>query len=783
MPEDTGTPIRSITVLGNYLPRRCGIATYTTDLCEAIGQSYPTIPVTALAMNDTAEGYAYPDRVRFELAQQDLRAYQRAADFINRSNTDLVSVQHEYGIFGGPSGSHLLALLRDLRVPIVTTLHTILREPDRQQRAVLAELAQLSDRLVVMSERGATFLRDVYDIPAEQIDVIPHGIPDVPFLDSSFHKDQFDAEGKMVLLTFGLLSQNKGIEQVIAALPVILERHPNLIYIVLGATHPHVRQHEGERYRLMLERLAHDMGVAEHVVFYDRFVEREELMRFIGAADIYITPYLNPDQIVSGTLAYAVGAGKAVISTPYWYAEEMLADGRGMLVPFADPEAIADRVIELLDNEAARHAMRKQAYLLGRAMIWPRVAQRYLESFGRARSEHRSSARVLGAVQQLAPIPHELPLPNLDHLQRMTDDTGLVQHAVMAVPNYSEGYATDDNARALIAAVRLAELGTPKAQALASRYMAFLWHAFNPQTARFRNFMGYNREWLEQTGSEDSHARTLWALGTTLERSTNQSLTGVASLLFERALPAVLSFEHPRPWAFALLGIHAYLERFGGDRLAQQASQSLAERLLSRYQSNRHDDWRWFDSHLTYDNAVLPQALLLSGAALGRADMRDAGLEALTWLAALQGGESTHFAPIGCHGFYERGGVPARFDQQPLEAHAMVLAALDAYHISGDNRWLREAHRAFEWFLGRNDLQASLYDPVSGGCRDGLEADRVNQNQGAESTLAFLLALLSLRQVVDREAVELPAGKGGATIALETVSVLQQGARNRKGAR
>ncbi|MEO7910315.1 MAG: glycosyltransferase family 4 protein, partial [Roseiflexaceae bacterium] len=546
MPGDTATPIQNIAVLGNYLPRRCGIATYTTDLCEAIALSYPTTNVMALAMNDTAEGYDYPDRVRFELAQQDLSAYRRAADFINLANTDLVSVQHEYGIFGGSSGSHLLTLLRELHVPIVTTLHTILREPDRQQRAVLVELAQLSDRLVVMSERGASFLRDVYDVAAEKIDVIPHGIPDVPFLDSSFHKDQLDAEGKMVLLTFGLLSQNKGIEHVIAAMPAILERYPNVVYIVLGATHPHVREHEGERYREMLQRLAHEIGVAEHVVFYDQFVELEELMRFIGAADIYITPYLNPDQIVSGTLAYAVGAGKAVISTPYWYAEEMLADGRGMLVPFADSAAIAERVVDLLGNEAARHAMRKQAYLLGREMIWPQVAQRYVESFARARNEHRSSARILRTVQRQAPSLHELPLLKLDHLHRMTDGTGMVQHAVMAVPNYVEGYTTDDNARALIAAVQLDELRTPKAEALASRYMAFLWNAFNPATARFRNFMGYDRQWLEQIGSEDSHARALWALGTTLERSTNLSLTGVASLLFERALPAVLAFDHPR---------------------------------------------------------------------------------------------------------------------------------------------------------------------------------------------------------------------------------------------
>ncbi|MBC8075023.1 MAG: glycosyltransferase, partial [Chloroflexales bacterium] len=514
----------------------------------------------------------------------------------------------------------------------------------------------------------------------------PHGIPDVPFLDSSFHKDQFDAEGKIVLLTFGLLSQNKGIEHVIAAMPAILERHPNVVYMVLGTTHPHVRKHEGERYRLMLQKLARDLGVESSVVFYDQFVEQDELMRFIGAADIYITPYLNAAQIVSGTLAYTVGAGKAIISTPYWYAEEMLADGHGVLVPFQDSAAIAERVLDLLDNEAERHAMRKRAYLRGRAMTWPHVAQQYLESFRRARDEHRASARLRAAAKPLDDRPFDLPPLSIDHLQLMTDDTGMIQHAVQAVPNYNEGYATDDNARALIAAVLLEEQRVPEASALASRYMAFLWHAFNPEVGRFRNFMSYDRRWLEETGSEDSHARALWALGTTLSRSTSVSLGGVAGMLFERALPGALTFTHPRPCAYALLGIHAYLQRFGGDRVAQQTREALAERLLALYQAHRADDWRWFAADLTYDNAALAHALLLSGSAMERADMRDAGLEALEWLATVQRADEGHFVPVGCWGFYPRGGTPSRFDQQPLEAQAMVLAALDAHQISGDER-------------------------------------------------------------------------------------------------
>jgi glycosyltransferase involved in cell wall biosynthesis len=770
MPEQTGTMIRTVAVIGNYLPRQCGIATYTTDLCTALAARSPATDIFALAMNDTTEGYDYPERVRFELAQHDIGAYHRAADFVNLANTDLVCVQHEYGIFGGPSGSYLLALLRDLRVPIVTTLHTILRDPEPQQRAVLIELAKLSDRLVVMSERGATFLREIYGISGEKIDVIPHGIPDVPFLDSSFHKDQLGAEGKIVLLTFGLLSRNKGIEDVIAAMPAILEQHPEVVYIVLGATHPHVRQQEGERYRLMLQRMAHELGVEQQVTFYDQFVALDELMQFIGATDIYITPYLNPAQIVSGTLAYTVGAGKAVISTPYWYAEEMLADGRGMLVPFHDPAAIAERVLELLDNEAERHAMRKRAYMLGREMTWARVAERYMETFRRTRDEHHLGSRTLRTVRRRYERVIDLPPQRLDHLRQMTDDTGMLQHAVLTVPNYNEGYTTDDNARALIAAVLLDGFGTPEAEALASRYMAFLWHAFNQEQGRFRNFMSYDRRWQEEVGSEDSHARSLWALGTVLGRSYNQSLLGIAGMLFERALPATLAFEHPRPWAFALRGIHEYLQNFSGGRAARHASQTLAERLLALYQTNRADDWRWFGDLLTYDNAVLPHALLLSGDVLGRQDMCDAALEALSWLTSLQRAEDGHFVPIGCHGFYQRGATPARFDQQPLEAHAMVLSALDAHRITGDEHWLEEAHRAFDWFLGRNDLQLPLYDPATGGCCDGLEVDRVNQNQGAESTLAFLLALLELRRAAERRAAALPRMPNAVAIPLEGVA-------------
>lgn len=737
----SGTASERIAVIGNYLPRRCGIATFTTDLCEAIVQQRGEGSCFAVPVNDRAAGYNYPPMVRFELTERDLASYQRAADFLNINNVEVVCLQHEYGIFGGPYGSHILALLRELRMPVVTTLHTVLESPDRGQRELLQELAALSDRLVVMSRRAVEFLRRVYDVPPAKVEFIPHGIPDVPFVDPNFYKDQFGVLGKTVLLTFGLLSPNKGIEHVIDALPAITAVHPQVVYIVLGATHPHVKARDGESYRLALERRAKRLGVDEHVMFVNRFVDIQELVEFIGAADAYLTPYLNREQIVSGTLAYTVGAGKAVISTPYWYAEELLAEERGVLVPFADADAIAQSVLELLGRDAERHAMRKRAYLFGRDMIWPKVAAQYLELFACVREERARRPRATFATATLA---HRVNLPEikLDHLQALTDDTGVLQHATYTIPNYDEGYTTDDNARALLLTVLLEELAD--ATPLGSRYLAFLWHAFDRSSNRFRNLLRYDRRWIDQIGSEDAHGRAVRALGTVLGRSGNHGLRGVASRLFERALPVVPDFTSPRAWAHALLGIHEYLRRYAGDRAAHQIASRLADRLLELYRACAAPGWAWFEDVVSYDNATLPHALLAAGRDLHRDDLVKAGLDSLEWLAELHRAGGEHFVPVGSNGFYRRGGVRARFDQQPIEADAMVSACLAAYEVTRDARWHREATRAFEWFLGRNDLGDSLYDAATGGCRDGLHPDRVNQNEGAESTIAFLTALAGM---------------------------------------
>lgn len=741
----TSHTIKRIAFIGNYFPRQCGIATFTTDLCEAIAAQYKETTCIALPVNDIEAGYAYPTRVRFELTQRDINSYLRAADFLNINSVDLVCLQFEYGIFGGRTGSHILSLLRELRMPIVTTLHTILKDPDVDQKRVLEEVAALSDRLVVMSERGSEFLQQIYNVSPNKIDLIPHGIPDVPFVDPSFNKDLFGVEGKTVLLSFGLLSASKGIETVISAMPQIVARYPDIVYMVVGATHPHVIKQEGETYRLSLQWLAQQKGVESNVIFYNRFVSSEELVEFIGAADIYITPYLNEAQITSGTLAYTLGAGKAVISTPYWYAQEMLSEGRGVLVPFHDPAALAEQVINLLDNEAERQAMRKRAYMFGRSMIWSEVAQRYMESFKSARIERRHYIPPGFIAKALDKYPGELPPLKLDHLKHLTDDTGIFQHALFTVPNYSHGYTTDDNARALLITIFLDELGIGDIWELASHYLAFLGYAFNDQAKCFRNFMDYQRNWLEDTGSDDSHGRALWALGKVLNHSNALALKGMAGWLFEQTLPAIVLTTSPRAWAFALIGINEYSKRFAGDRRARQVRDELAGRLLTLYQNNRSDEWRWYEKELSYCNAVLPQALLVCGESIPNSAMAEAGLESLNWLTGLQRSSEGHFVPIGSNGFYKKGGDRARFDQQPVEAQAMVSACLEAFRITKDKQWNKEARRTFEWFLGRNDLNLSIYDPTTGGCRDGLHTDRLNENQGAESTLAFLQSLLELR--------------------------------------
>jgi len=743
----TASSARTIAFLGDYLPRKCGIATFTSDLLGAVAERHPQSHCFAVPVNDIEGCYQYPDVVRFEIEEQDLESYRCAADFLNTSNVDVVSLQHEFGIFGGPAGSHLLTLLRGLTAPVVTTLHTVLRTPNADQHRVMRELIACSSRLVVMTERGRAILREVYQAPAAKIDLIPHGIPDVPFVAPDSYKEQFGVSGKQVLLTFGLLSPNKGIEHVLNALPDIVAEFPGVVYIVLGATHPHELRTRGDAYRLSLEAIVEKKQLQDHVIFHNCFVELKKLTEFIGAADLYITPYLGEAQITSGTLAYAFGAGKAVVSTPYWHAAELLADQRGVLVPFADPAAIAREVTGLLRDETRRNTMGENAYKLGRTMVWSNTAGLYMRSFELARRQAEAAPRESVAAREFGRRPVESPELNLDHLYRMTDSTGIFQHASLTAPNRSEGYCTDDNARALILAVLLGQLeeAPKRVRALATTYAAFLDFAFDSKTTRFHNFLGVDRRWLDQQGSEDCHGRAIWALGTAVGRSPHWSSQIMAERLFTRALPAVTGFTSPRAWAFSLIGIHEYLRRIKGDRVAQDVRQELTERLVAIFDQVAGPGWTWFEESLTYDNAKLAHALIVSGRATGQEHVSGRGIQALRWLVGVQTSRHGRLRPIGSNGFYKRNGRRADFDQQPIEAQTTVSACLEAYRATADAWWYEQAQRAFDWFLGWNDLGLELYARPTGGCRDGLHADRSNENQGAESTLAFLLSLAEMR--------------------------------------
>jgi glycosyltransferase involved in cell wall biosynthesis len=749
--------LKRVAFIGNHLPRQCGIATFTTDLSDAFTAQFPDVQSMVLAMNDTLEGYSYCDKVRYEIRESNLFDYERAANFLNQHAVDAISLQHEFGIFGGQWGKYILTLLRNVNAPVVTTFHTVLEKPTPEQYETLREVARLSNRVVVMSEHSRRDLHHIYGVPEHKIDFIPHGIHDVPFVDPGFHKDKFGAEGRFVLMTFGLLSRNKGIEYVIEALPEVVKQYPDLTYLVLGATHPHVVATEGESYRESLKARARELGVEENILFYDQFVDLHDLKEFIGAGDIYITPYLDPEQVVSGTLAYTVGAGKAVIATPYRYAKEVLADGRGILVPFQDSKTIADSILYLLDNEAERNAMRKKAYMYGRNMIWPAVAQQYRESFDRARQQHFAEHYLMTVKNVTEEQTEEVPVLNLDHIERMTDETGMYQHAIFSVPNYNEGYTTDDNARALIVSIQLEEAtGLAKTEVeqqsvarvmeLGHRYLAFLWHAFNPEVKRFRNFMDYNRNWLEDVGSEDSHGRSLWALGTVIARSKREGLQGTAVRLFEAALPTVMEFISPRAWAFSLLGIQHYLRRYPGDRAVLTVQNTLVQRLSQMYKENRTEDWPWFEDIVTYCNPAIPQVLLRYGQANRDEEAISIGLESLTWLVKIQQSDKGWIMPIGNQGFYPKEGQISYFDQQPVEVYSLVSACLDAYRITKDIGWYDYAAQAYEWFFGRNALGVSMYDKATGGCHDGLHIDRLNENQGAESTLSIIQSMLEMKQ-------------------------------------
>jgi glycosyltransferase involved in cell wall biosynthesis len=741
------TPLSRLAFIGNSLPRRCGIATFTTNLQQAISTSCAGVETAIVAMTDHGHAYDYPSVVRLQINDTRIEDYAHAADVLNASQFEAVSLQHEFGIFGGEAGAHIMALLSRLNMPIVTTLHTVLSEPTLAQRGVLDRVVEASSKVIVMAEKGRELLRSVYRAPAEKIEVIPHGIPDFPFVEPDKAKARFGYSGRAVILTFGLLSPNKGVEVMINAMPTILKSRADAMYVVLGSTHPNLVRTQGEAYRESLVSRARELGVEDHVVFLDQFVDQATLLDFISMSDVYVTPYLNESQMTSGTLAYSFGLGKAVVSTPYWHARELLGGGRGILVPFGDSATLGSEIAHLLTDDARRQAMRERAYASSRSMTWERTAERYLTAFENARRGH--GLRVIARQDQSAPSRAQAPPEiQIGHFLSMCDDTGLFQHAVHSVPDRSHGYCVDDNARALLLACALNNPGEHRlSEALTARLAAFVQHAWNPDKRRFRNFMSFDRRWLEDKGSEDSHGRTLWALGECSRSDATPSRRRWAAGLFAEALPAVESFHSPRGWAFTLLGLDAYCAAVPEDFLAERVRILLAEKLISIMPLVETEDWVWFEDGLAYDNARLPQSLIVTGISTGISAYVEAGLRSLRWLMTVQTAPEGYFRPIGTETFGNKRTPPQAFDQQPLEAAATISACLAALRADGNAEWRADAARAFEWFLGSNDLSLPLVDLETGGCRDGLHPDRPNENRGAESVLSYLLGLAEIRQL------------------------------------
>jgi glycosyltransferase involved in cell wall biosynthesis len=732
---------KRVVFISTFPPRKCGIATFTSDLIKSASNAangeFEPLVVTVQPDNSLR----YGDPVKFEIRQNVRSDYICAADYINFSHVDLVCVQHEFGLFGGPGGSYLGLLLKRLKVPVITTFHTILDDPKPDYRRAMRDICDCSCRMVIMNERGVQMLQNICGVPAKRLRVIPHGIPDLPFVDSSYYKGNFGLEGHRTILTFGLINKNKGIEIMLRAMPKIVEAEPSVVYIVLGMTHPAVLRCDGESYRFGLQQAVKDLDLQNHVVFHNRFVNEEELHNFLCAADIYVTPYFNREQLTSGTLAFAVGAGKAVVSTPYWAAAELLADDRGILVPFADSDRLAEAIVSVLQGDSLFCSLRRRAYDYGRSRTWPKIGQSYWRLFNEIRLPiHLAGRGPMMVAESISTV--EVPEPALDHLIRLTDDTGLFQHARFTVPNRAHGYCTDDNARGAIATVKYhAQYPDPQALRLLDTYLSFLMHSQNPDGS-VRNFMDFDRRWWENEPAHDGLGRTLWALGAILANPPAPAYLSVVKDCFDRSVGHVLQ-QSIRGMAYSVFGMCDYLRQFPGASDIKRQLELAAERLVAYYQQDRRDDWDWFEDALSYDNAVLPHALFVAGRFLDNDEYVEVATKTADFLleATFDG---DHFSFIGSRGWYERGKARAAFDQQPVEAAAMVMMLRAACDVTKNPKFLSLQRTAFDWFLGANDLHIPLYDFRTKGCADGLMAGGVNGNQGAESMVSFLLSLLAI---------------------------------------
>jgi glycosyltransferase involved in cell wall biosynthesis len=772
--------------IGTYVPKECGIATFTFDLLNSVASVRNKIYCEVIALNDPSETYDYPEEVVFQIERDKLEDYHLAADFVNRSDADVVCLQHEFGLFWGNAGDYIFSLLSRINKPVITTMHTVIREPEPEYRVSTEKLIKYSEKLVVMSQIAVEILKDVYKVPDEKIEVIFHGMPDYPFNNCSKYKQMLNLKGSPVILTFGLLSQNKGIENMLEALPDLVSRYPDLVYLVLGATHPVVKKYHGEAYRKYLMDRVSELGLEKNVLFHDKFVEKEELCNYILASDIYASPYRSREQIVSGALTYAIGMGKAIVSTPYWYAQEMLSDNRGLLVDFEDSEGFKSSLSYLIENPDECNTMRKKAYDFGRKMTWKNVAKEYNILFSKAALSkalknyrsvkyYKRSQGVYGGVQNKFDfLPNQLPELKLDHLRMLTDDVGIIQHTNLGVPARHYGYSTDDVGRGLVALTQLID-SQEKAEEfrkLITTYMSFLEHA---QTAsgHFHNFMNYRREFLDEKGSEDTLGRALYGLGHVVSCPyLSKNIRTLAHTLISKSRIQMEKLTYPRAKAYTICGLYEMLRTgvdadifesvFYARRDAIKSIDALIDRdtlesiltshadsLACLYEDNRQEGWDWFEPTVTYSNAKLSESLILAYNYSKDRSYRRVGLATLDFLTEIQL-EGDFFDIVGNQGWYSFNGEKPIFDQQPIEAGYLTQAYISAYETVREKKYLDLARYAFEYFLGRNRLQTPMYDYSTGAVCDGLNCDGINRNQGAESIVCFLMALNSLNRYADK---------------------------------
>lgn len=728
--------------IGTYPPRECGIGTFTNNLFNSMLSSNQDKESGhegyIVALNDNNLTYEYPEEVKLTIRQEYQEDYLKASKFINLNGTDLCILEHEFGIFGGQSGVYILPLLHRLQVPLVVTLHTIQKFPSYNEKAVLVEICKMASKVVVMSHKAIEFLVSIYKVPKKKIVLIEHGVPDIHY-DHEKSKKEFKLETKKIMLTFGFIGRSKGIETVIKALPKVVEKHPEVIYFVLGKTHPNVLRHSGEEYRGFLMRLVKDLQLEKHVVFLNEFISTQNLFKYLSASDIYITPYLNEAQITSGTLSYAVGVGSAVISTPYWHAEELLAEGRGKLFNFNDTEGLTDILTELLDHPDELKKLRRKAYDFGRKITWPKTGEKYVTLAENILKEKQEIIVKKDEELDLLILPPFL----LNHINRLTDDTGIIQHAKFGIPNLKDGYCLDDNARALLMALMAyKEMKDNRALELIPIYLSYI-HYMQNADGTFRNFMSFSRNFLDEVGSEDSFGRAIWALGYLLGNAPNDAFYQSGREVFFKAVPNFEKLKSIRSIANTIIGISHYLKNNPDDSITEMLK-NLAYKLVKHYEENETPDWKWFEDLLAYDNGMLPLALLHSAEILNDSKITKIALESMKFLTK-HTFKDNYLSVIGNEKWYKKDEERSVYAQQPIDAMAMVLMYQQVFVVTKDRKYLNMLYKSFLWFLCENDLRMNLYDFETKGCCDGFVSSGVNRNQGAESTLAYLISRLTVQ--------------------------------------